>query len=352
MERTIHAIASGTSKLGIESVVLSLSRKPDENSVYFDGHWAHKARLDLEIASTGFSLDAFKRFRELAAPADVIHYHFPWPFMDLVHFATRPNKPVVVTYQSDIVKQNRLLHVYRPLMNRFLASADRIVVASPNYLTTSEALRPHRDKAIIIPNGLNESDYPRPDKLTYSKWKRRFPGRFFLFTGVFRYYKGLHVLLEAAREVEYDIVLVGTGPIEQSLKEQASRLGLKNVHFVGALGDDDKIALLNLCTGFVFPSHLRSEAYGLSLVEAAMAGKPMISCEIGTGTTFINLHEKTGLVVPPVDPAALAAAMKRLVQDESSSRTYGVNARNRYKTLFTAEAMCMAYKELYCSLLR
>ena len=350
MERAIHAIASGTSKLGFEPVVLSLSRKPRENSIYFDGHWAYKARLDLEIASTGFSLEAFQRFRELAATADVIHYHFPWPFMDMVHFTIRPHKPVVVTYQSDIVKQNRLMHLYRPLMNRFLASADRIVVASPNYLATSVALRSHREKAIVIPNGLNERDYPRPDKPTYSKWKRRLPGQFFLFTGVFRYYKGLHVLLEAAREVEYEIVLVGTGPMEAALKEQASRLGLNNVHFLGSLGDDDKTALLDLCTGFVFPSHLRSEAYGLSLVEAAMAGKPMISCEIDTGTTFINLHEQTGLVVPPAVPAALAAAMRRLAQDKSSSRTYGMNARNRYEAFFTADAMCVAYKELYYSL--
>jgi len=62
MERAIHAIACGTSKLGVEPTVLSLSRKPEENSVFFDGHWAYKAKLDLEVASTGFSLGAFKRF--------------------------------------------------------------------------------------------------------------------------------------------------------------------------------------------------------------------------------------------------------------------------------------------------
>jgi len=351
MERAIHAIACGTARLGVEPTVLSLSRDPVKNSVSFDGHWAFKARLDLEVASTGFSLSAFKRFGELAEQADIIHYHFPWPFMDLVHFAVRPKKPVVVTYHSDIVKQNRLMGLYRPLMKRFLAGADRIVASSPNYVATSETLRPYLGKMCVIPIGLNESDYPKSDQAAHDKWRRRFPAQFFLFTGVFRYYKGLHILLEAARGLEYDIVLVGKGPMEQQLKDQASRLALSNVHFVGALDDADKTALLDLCTGFVFPSHLRSEAYGLSLVEAAMAGKPMISCEIGTGTTFVNLHNETGLVIPPEAPDALASAMRHIAQDEANSRVYGLKARRRYDELFRAESMCEAYYKLYRSLL-
>ncbi len=351
MERAIHAIACGTARLGVEPTVLSLSRDPARNSVSFDGHWAYKARLDLEVASTGFSLSAFKRFGELAEQADIIHYHFPWPFMDIVHFAVRPNRPVVVTYHSDIVRQNRLMRLYRPLMKRFLARADRIVASSPNYVATSDALQPYLGKIDVIPIGLNESDYPKSDQAARDKWRRRFPGKFFLFIGVFRYYKGLHILLEAARGFEYDIVLVGTGPMEQQLKEQASRLALSNVHFAGALGDAEKTALLDLCTGFVFPSHLRSEAYGLSLVEAAMAGKPMISCEIGTGTTFVNLHKETGLVVLPGSSDALASAMRHLAQDEAISRVYGMNARRRYDQLFRAESMCEAYFKLYCSVL-
>lgn len=350
MERAIHAIACGTSKLGIESTVLSLSRKPEENTVFFDGHWAYKARLDLEIASTGFSLDAFKRFGELAAKADVIHYHFPWPFMDLVHFGTRVRKPTVVTYQSDIVKQSVLLQIYRPLMHRFLTSVDRIVVASPNYLETSKVLQRQRAKTVVIPNGLEASAYPEPSEARLQAWRGRFPGRFFLFTGVLRYYKGLHVLIEAARLSGYPVVVVGSGPMEQEWRAQASRVS--NVHFVGALEEEDKIALLKLCRAVVFPSHLRSEAFGLSLVEAAMFGKPMISCEIGTGTSFVNLDKVTGLVVPPADAPALAAAMAQIWVDSDMAGRFGKNAVERYESLFTAEQMALAYAKLYRDLVR
>lgn len=64
----------------------------------------------------------------------MIHYHFPWPFMDVVHFATRIDKPTLVTYHSNIVRQKHLLKLYRPLKTRFLASMDRIVATSPNFL--------------------------------------------------------------------------------------------------------------------------------------------------------------------------------------------------------------------------
>ena len=84
VERTIHAIAKGCLAHDIQSDVLSLSRDPVVNTVEFDGHMAHKAKLDLEFASTGFSREAFSKFKDLSARADLVHYHFPWPFMDLM----------------------------------------------------------------------------------------------------------------------------------------------------------------------------------------------------------------------------------------------------------------------------
>src|SRR3546814_2709598 len=124
---------------------------------------------------------------------------------------------------------------------------------------------------------------------------------------------------------------MGTGPQEAELKQQARRLGLANVSFLGALPESDKVALYKLCHAFVFPSHIRSEAFGVALVEAAMHGKPMISCEIGTGTTFINLDKVTGIAVPPANPGHLRRAMDDLWNDPSMAETYGRHARQRYR---------------------
>lgn len=349
VERTIHAIAKGSLAHGIQSDVLSLSRHPKSNTVEFDGHMAYKAKLDLEFASTGFSREAFSMFRYLSAKADVVHYHFPWPFMDLLHLLQPPGRPTVVTYHSDIVKQKLLLQLYKPLMHRFLSSVTRIVATSPNYLESSEVLQRYRDKTEVIPIGLDEADYPRASQELKDRWTARFPKPFFLFVGVLRYYKGLHTLIKAAKSVDADILIAGEGPMEGELKAQAASAGLANVHFLGAVSDFDKAALLELCTAFVFPSHLRSEAYGLSLVEAAMFGKPMISCEIGTGSSFINKHGDTGFVVPPNDARHLAEAMALYVRNHPVRVAHSAHALERYKAGLQADTMVQRYLRLYSS---
>jgi glycosyltransferase involved in cell wall biosynthesis len=158
-------------------------------------------------------------------------------------------------------------------------------------------------------------------------------------------------LLEAARGCDYPIVILGSGPLESELRAQAEALGLCNVHFLGWQSDEDKVALLTLCTAMVFPSHLRSEAFGVALVEGTMYGKPMISCEIGTGTTFVNIAGETGLVVPPADAVALREAMRTLWDQPLLAAEMGQRARLRFEQVFTAKAMLASYSELYKSLL-
>lgn len=352
IEQVINQIARGAAKLGVKTDVLSLTPDRAAHTVEIDGYLAHRARLDLQIDSTGYSTSAFWRFSQLAKKVDVIHYHFPWPFMDVVHFATRVKKPTVVTYHSDIIRQKHLLKLYRPLMRKFLASVDRIVATSPNYLATSDVLEKFSNKVSVIPIGIDKATYPQPMQDRLQFWREKLGPKFFLFVGLIRYYKGLHILLEAAQGIDYPIVIVGAGPIEQELKAQAAQLGLRNIHFLGHLPDEDKVALLTLCYGVVFPSHLRSEAFGVSLLEGAMYGKPMISSEIGTGTTFINIADETGLVVPPSDPVALRQAMRYLWEHPEEAADMGKRAEERYWKHFTAEQMVKSYVDLYGELVR
>ncbi|MBC8551008.1 MAG: glycosyltransferase [Candidatus Brocadiales bacterium] len=322
-----------------------------ERTIKIDNYYVHFCQSNFEIASTPFSVSAFLRFRQLAKEADIIHYHFPYPFADLLHFITRVNKPTVLTYHSDIVKQKHLLKLYQPLMNKFLGSVDRIVATSPNYLKSSKVLARFRVKVSAIPIGLDKSTYPAPDEDRLVYWQKKFGDRFFLFVGVVRYYKGLHILLEAANNSDYPIVIVGAGPIEKELKDQVENLGINNIYFIGFVSDEDKAALFTLSYAILFPSHLRSEAFGISLLEGAMYGKPLISSEIGTGTTYINIDGETGMVVPPSDPGALREAMDYLWNNPVVAKTMGERAEERYWDLFTADKMAKSYVDLYQSLL-
>lgn len=352
IEQVINEIINSTSKLGVEAEVLSLTSKKDDRTVMVDGHLSHRSRSNFEIASTPFSISVFAKFKKLAKKTDIIHYHFPWPVMDAAHFACRIKKPTLLTYHSDIIKQKYLLKLYQPLQKYFLSSVNRIVATSPNYLATSDVLQSLTDKIDIIPNGLNKEHYHKPDKGILSRWEKHFPEKFLLFIGVFRYYKGLHTLIEAAKTFEYPIVIVGSGPIESELKAKVKALGLQNIHFTGRIDMDDKVALLTLCHALVFPSDLRSEAFGVSLLEGAMFGKPMISTEIGTGTSYINIDKVTGLVVPPKNPDALRHAMQTLCDNPQEAAAMGKRAEQRYWNLFTAEKMGESYFKLYRELLQ
>jgi rhamnosyl/mannosyltransferase len=348
VEQVIRQLCVGTGRLGVTNEVLTLTRDRQGPSEFeYEGHTVHRVNLDFELASTGFSFAAIRKLARMARRADVVHYHFPWPFMDLAHFMARIRTPSVVTYHSDIVRQKNLLRVYAPLKRRFLSSVDVIVATSPNYLASSAVLKRFASKTRTITFGLDKAGYPPASDAVRAKWREIAGERFFLFVGVLRYYKGLHILLDAMANLDYPVVIVGAGPIEQELKEHARRLGLTHVMFVGALDEEDKIALLQLCYAMVFPSHLRSEAFGISLLEGAMFGKPMISSEIGTGTTYINIDNDTGLVVPPGDPQAFGAAMRTLWEQPERAAEMGRRAEARYWELFTAEKMAASYHALY-----
>jgi rhamnosyl/mannosyltransferase len=255
-----------------------------------------------------------------------------------------------MTYHSDIVRQRLMGLAYAPLMRRMLHSMSRIVATSPAYAESSPVLSSTalRDRVRVVPLGIDEASYPdvQTDGMLL-RFGLQVEEPFFLFIGVLRYYKGLHTLLEAAARARARVVIAGTGPEGVALQEQARRLGLSTVVFAGQVTDEEKVALLKQCRALVLPSHLRSEAFGMVLVEASMFGRPMITCDIGTGTSFVNADGETGLVVPPESPEALVGAMNMLLANEDACRQFGAAARLRYERLFSGPALGRAYAELY-----
>lgn len=351
LQEAIRQICLATQHCGIENTVFTLSPEPmpsflerPEGKVVRCRSWLAPASCDLG----GF--ESFRRFRQLAGEADVVHYLFPWPFADLLHWWACPGKPAVVTYVSDVVRQRWLGAVYALLMRKTLKNMRVIVANAPAYAQTSPVLSDVslRDRVRVIPLGIDEQSYPQnDDEGVLRRLGLCETGPFFLFLGVLRYYKGLHTLLAAAATVRARIVIAGSGPEGAALREQARQRGLTNVVFAGQLTDEEKVALLKRCRALVLPSHLRSEAFGMVLVEAAMFGRPMVSCEIGTGTSFVNADGETGFVVPPENPAALAQAMNTLLDDDDLAMRYGHAARLRYEQMFSGEALGLAYAALY-----
>lgn len=352
IEQVIAQLGRGLAALGDESRIYTLSPDPHPRVIERPEGQVHRSRVTAEISSNTVSIPALLEYREQLRWADVVHYQFPWPFGDLLHLLWARGKPSVVSYQSDIVRQKWLLRAYTPLMNRFLDSVSLVVATSPQYLDSSPVLGRLKTPVTVIPNGVDESTYPEPSEEALARWRERVGEGFFLFVGVLRYYKGLQMLLQAAQGFGGRIVIAGTGPEAGALERQLSGAdSANNVHLLGHVSDEDKMCLLRLSRAFVFPSHLRSEAFGMSLVEAAMASRPMVSCDIGTGTSYINEDGVTGWTIPPEDPQALRAAMQRLLDDPGQARAMGLAARQRFEAIFTAGHMAQAYHDAYRGLL-
>ena len=351
LEEVIRQICINSARHGVTSRVFTLSEDPNPGVVERPEATIYRAPRHAEIASCGLSMSALGLFRKQADWADIIHYHFPWPFADLLHFAGRIKKPTVVTYHSDIVRQRLLGVGYGPLMKRFLASVDRIVCTSPNYFATSDILTKFSEKVEIVPIGLNESSYPAANSDRDESVRSTYGDNYFLFVGVLRYYKGLHILIEAMRGAEYKVVIVGSGPTEQELRKQASNGNLTNVIFAGSVDDDTKIALFKQAKGVVFPSYLRSEAFGVTLLEGAMFARPLVSTEVGSGTSHVNVHGETGYVVTPGSAPELRDAMDRLHNSPDVAALLGKRALERYEKLFTGELMGARYTGIYRKLL-
>lgn len=323
----------------VESKVFCLSKSPA--TTLYENIEVVRYPISLDVASCPISFKALLDFRKLSEWADVIHYHYPWPFADLLSIFAHKRKSIV-TYHSDIVKQKFLRALLYPLEQWFLSRVDKIVSTSPHYSDTSYNLLKYKNKVEVITIGLEDK---RSSNITKEDY-----GKYFLFIGQLRYYKGLHILLEAMVGSAYNLVIAGGGGQYKDLYSIKQRLHLDNVIFLGQVDDQKKADLLANCYAVILPSHLRSEALGLALVEGAMFGRPLISCAMGTGTDYININEKTGYTVAPNNPSLLRSAMDKLIADPNQAKQMGISARKRYEEVFSAKVMREKYSNLISKL--
>jgi len=165
--------------------------------------------------------------------------------------------------------------------------------------------------------------------------------------------KGHQYLIDAIPAVletypDTSFVFAGRGHLESDLKQQVSRLGLdKRVHFLGLRQDIPRIlALLDV---FVLPS--LSEGLSMAILEAMMAGKPVIATRVG-GNPEIVIDGETGFLVPPKESHALAESLITLLKDRHLAAEFGEQGKRRAQRQFSLQTMVNAYQSLYAECLR
>lgn len=304
-------------------------------------------------ASAPFSPAFVSALAREARRADLLHFHHPNPTGDLARFLARPAPPCVMTYHSDVVRQRWAMAAYGPLQEWMMRHCRVIMPTSPQYLSSSPWLTRHRDRCTVVPLGIRVEQFEENQsvKSRAREIQAAYDHRpLVLFVGRLRYYKGLQFLVEATPLIPPDahVVIAGTGPVESDLRQQAKNLGVEQrVHFLGDISDAEKIAWYHAATVFCMPSHLRSEAFGLSQVEAMASGLPVVSCDIPSGVPFVNQDGVSGVTVPPCDPRGLADGINRVLGNDELRTKLATGARQRSHIEFTAERMTGRVIEVY-----
>ena len=281
-------------------------------------------------------------------PADVIYIHHPHPLADLAA-VLGPRRPTIVLHHSDVQRQRTARLMYGPLTAIVARRASAVVVATRAHLDHARDLgRAGRAKARIIPFGVDAQRFtpgsPRHRPAAFPPAER---GPVGLFVGRLVGYKGLDVLLDAARASAVSLVIVGGGPLYPALRRRIDAEGLaERVRLTGEVPEDQLRAYHRAADYLVLPSTTAAEMFGVVLLEAMACAKPVISTALTTGVRDVNVPEVTGLVVPPGDAAALRAAMERLAADAALRERLGAAGRERVERHFTLDGMVEKHLEL------
>lgn len=293
---------------------------------------------------------ALRRHRR--APFDIAHLQFPAdPMAHLAYELLPRSVKRVITWHSDIVRQQGLLRLYRPLLDRTLRRADAIIAPTPAHISASRLLDPVRDSARfhVVPFGFDLSRF-RERPVLADEIRKRYAGRFLLFAlGRHVYYKGFEFLIRALASVpQATLALGGQGPLTADLRRIAREAGVADrVDFAGRIPDAELPAWYHACDVFCLPSVEPAEAFGIVQVEAMACGKPVLCCQLNNGVNWVNRDGETGLAVPPADPQALAAALERLQREPDLGRRLGEAGRKRAYSTFSAEAMARDTRAVY-----
>lgn len=342
IENHIKTLAEAQAAAGHQVTVLVTNPGSEKPDVLLHGVRVVRAARLATVASTPLSLAFPRLLRELEA--DVVHLQFPYPLGEVSQWLVGGKRPFIISYQSDVVKQQTILRLYEPLLRRVLRQASRILASSPNYITSSPYLSPLADRCTVVPLGIDPAPFLHAEPLPLPS--SDLPT--LLFVGRHRYYKGVDTLIRAMPDVAARLLVAGDGPMRPTWEALAVELSVTDrVQFLGDISDADLPRLYAAADVFVLPSNVRAEAYGLVLLEAMAAGLPCITTEVGTGTSFVVQHGITGLVVPPQDARALATAVSHLLDNPALRREMGANGRVRLLAELTTPTMVARVEAIY-----
>ena len=278
--------------------------------------------------------------------AILVHYPNPMAVaaLALSLLFRRKREKIVVWHHADVLLEERwkkvLYALFRPVEEFLFRRTDAFVAATPHHVSCSDTFRRFADRTAIIPYAIPDGwfEVSEEERRHAVQARDRLGGRFLLFVGRLVEYKGLQTLVRAADRIPCRIAIAGTGPLEGALRKEIAARGLEDRVFLMGRVDDLRPYYLG-CEFFVLPSINQLEGFGIVQIEAMALGKPVVSSDLPSGVTYVNVDGETGLTFHVGDDAGLAEACNRLLSDAALRGRLGENACRRTFEKFSYTAM-------------
>lgn len=354
VEKVMYALAKELSERGIDCDAMFASKDGHTKDIQLNEHChIYICRTYMEAKATMIAPTMISMLKSVCHRYDIIHVHHPDPMAALALRMSGFKGRVVLHWHCDIVRQNKLLKLYRPLQSWLIRKADVIVGTTPVYLEQSDALSQVQHKCRCIPIGVYE---PQADAALIERLRRQYAGRKVIFSlGRLVLYKGYDVLIQAASLLpdDYIVLIGGSGHQHNHLEQLIAAQGLEHkVKLLGFIPDSQLGSYFEACDVFCLPSIDKREAFAIVQVKAMVHSRPIVSTDIpGSGVPWVNKHGVSGLTVAPRDSQALAVALQEVCNDATRYQHYAMQARLRYEQLFRMDTMISACHALYQQLL-
>lgn len=293
---------------------------------------------------------------------DVVHLHYPFfgVHEQLPKFIN--NSKFILTYHmvpQTAGLKGTVMRLSQNYSDRQLsARAQVMTVATKDYLDNEALPRMgEENKWQVLPFGVDARFHSGEEsEILTRKYKIRFGEAVILFVGTLdqaHYFKGLDILLSALVQVKsqnWKLIVVGGGGMRKHYEQKSKTLKIsKNVFFSGYVPAKELPDYYRLASMLVLSSINTAEAFGLAALEAMASGKPVIASRL-PGVRELVQHGVTGLLVPPADPLALAAAIESLILSPTERQTLGINAIKRVEENYRWSMVGHKLLEIYRNL--
>jgi len=288
-------------------------------------------------------------FKLFKADVDLVHVHANKYFSTDVGALIAKSKGVSLAYSPHAGTFGKSLigRVHNQTIGRIALSADVVICVSEYEKSLIEASGVGVKHFEVVPNGVDTIRF---------KLDKRSPNELegnptVLYVGRLGAHKGIDTLIEAAPLVlekipEAKFVIAGPG---NSSEFEVQSSALKDeIKFLGEVSEEEKIALMQRASVFVLPS--RSEAFGITVIEAMAAGCPVVVSDLPALTEIVK-HKRTGLVFPVNDEKLLASQIIKLLSNQDLGQQLSSNAREKVSEKYDWERIVDRLENIYTQLL-